>query len=172
MKIACILIPVIVGIITAILGYLMGRMARNSPGEKKIKDIGLELSACKARSINLEKENQLLNGELSALKLKLASAGIAAKRTKTTSKISERGLDKKMKPDNLKIIKGIGPKIEKLLRQNGISDWEELSKANFEKLTAILEPQGASYLLHGHNSWPAQAKLALEGKWEELKEMW
>jgi len=78
--------------------------------------------------------------------------------------------EKGPKLNDLKIIEGIGPKIETLLKEGGISTWAELAAASEERLKEILDAAGPRYQIHDPSTWPAQAKFADEGKWEELKE--
>ncbi len=74
------------------------------------------------------------------------------------------------KPDDLKIVEGVGPKIEQLLKEGGINNWEELAAAPVDRLKEILEAAGSRYQIHDPSSWPAQAKFAAEGRWEDLKD--
>lgn len=74
------------------------------------------------------------------------------------------------KPDDLKIVEGIGPKIEQLLKEGGINNWEDLANAAVDRLKEILEAAGSRYQIHDPSSWPAQAKFAVEGKWDDLKD--
>ena len=39
-----------------------------------------------------------------------------------------------------------------------------------DRLKEILDAAGPRYQIHDPSTWPAQAKFAAEGKWEELKE--
>ncbi|MCB0610705.1 MAG: hypothetical protein H6562_15340 [Lewinellaceae bacterium] len=72
--------------------------------------------------------------------------------------------------DDLKIIEGIGPKITQLLNNAGINTWQELAAAEISQLKAILDAAGEHYRIHDPGTWPAQARLAAEGRWEELKQ--
>jgi large subunit ribosomal protein L27 len=74
------------------------------------------------------------------------------------------------KLNDLKIVEGVGPKIEQLLNEGGINTWEELAAAEVDRLKEILDAAGPRYQIHDPSTWPAQAKFAAEGKWEELKE--
>jgi large subunit ribosomal protein L27 len=74
------------------------------------------------------------------------------------------------KANDLKIIEGVGPKIEQLLQEAGIDTWEALAEAPVDRLKEILEAAGTRYQVHDPSTWPAQAKFAAEGKFEELKE--
>lgn len=73
------------------------------------------------------------------------------------------------KEDDLKIIEGIGPKIEQLLKAAGIKDWKALAKATVEEIQAVLDQAGDNYRLADPGTWPKQAALAVAGKWSELK---
>lgn len=69
---------------------------------------------------------------------------------------------------DLTVIEGIGPKIEALLRENGINTWDDLAEADIEHLSQILDEQNLSF--HNPATWTAQARLATGGHWELLKE--
>jgi hypothetical protein len=70
--------------------------------------------------------------------------------------------------ENLKVIEGIGPKIESLLQKNGIYTLDQLAKSSTGNLLSLLQNAGSSFQMHDPNSWPQQAALARDGKWEEL----
>ena len=72
--------------------------------------------------------------------------------------------------DDLKIVEGIGPKIEQLLKEGGINTWAELAATPVDRLREILDAAGTRYQIHDPSTWPAQSKFAMEGQWEELKE--
>ncbi len=74
------------------------------------------------------------------------------------------------KPGDLKVVEGIGPKIESLLKNAGIQNWAMLASANVNRLQDILTAAGDRYRLADPGTWPKQAELANEGKWTELKE--
>lgn len=74
-----------------------------------------------------------------------------------------------VKPDDLKIIEGIGPKIEALLHKQGIRTYQELATTPVERIKEILAEAGSRYALHDPGTWSAQALLAAEGQWENLK---
>ena len=73
--------------------------------------------------------------------------------------------------DDLKRIEGIGPRIEKMLNDDQIFTWAELADAPVERLKGLLRRGGDRYRMHDPKSWPDQARLAAEGRWEELKEL-
>lgn len=75
------------------------------------------------------------------------------------------------KPDDLKKIEGIGPKIMELMNNNGIGSFEDMANADVEKLKEILAGAGARYKMHDPTTWPEQAKIAATGDWDKLKEL-
>ncbi len=70
------------------------------------------------------------------------------------------------KADDLKKIEGIGPKIASTLIDAGIATFADLAKAKPAKISEIIADVRGS---HVPDTWPAQAKLAAEGKWDELQ---
>lgn len=76
---------------------------------------------------------------------------------------------KKITVDDLKIIEGIGPKIEQLFHDAGINTWQALATADVEQLKSILAEAGSRYQMHDPTTWPKQAQLAADGQWEELE---
>ena len=73
-------------------------------------------------------------------------------------------------PEDLKLVEGIGPKIEGLLKDAGINNWADLAATTVERIKEILAAAGDRYRLAKPDTWPEQARLASEGKWVQLKE--
>ena len=73
--------------------------------------------------------------------------------------------------ENMQIIEGIGPAIERVLKANGVKDLVMLSKSKIADLKNILVAAGNRYRFFQPNSWPKQAKLAVAGKWTEFDEL-
>lgn len=71
---------------------------------------------------------------------------------------------------DLKIVEGIGPKIEGLLKAAGINTWVDLSRATTDKLKLILQNAGSRYRLADPTTWPTQAGMAVRKEWTKLKE--
>ncbi|SFP43801.1 large subunit ribosomal protein L27 [Pseudarcicella hirudinis] len=76
---------------------------------------------------------------------------------------------KKAEGDDLKIVEGIGPKIEELFHNAGIRTFAELAATSVEKMQEILDAAGSRYAVHNPSTWGKQAELAAAGKWDELK---
>jgi predicted flap endonuclease-1-like 5' DNA nuclease len=76
-----------------------------------------------------------------------------------------------IKPDDLKVVEGIGPKIEAVLHNAGILTFEQLASTNPDNINAILDAAGPRYRLHNPSSWPTQAELAAKNDWDKLKKL-
>jgi predicted flap endonuclease-1-like 5' DNA nuclease len=173
MNIPCILIPVLVGLICGILGYLLGKM--NSKGDDSLAlSLQADLDACKANTRNL-------NAKISSLEADLASKATISSSAQSFSSAAAPAFlfdaslaatlyGKKIKENDLKIVEGIGPKIEALFNAAGITTWQELSETSTEKLQSILDAGGENYAIHNPSTWAKQASLAYQGKWQELKD--
>ncbi len=74
-----------------------------------------------------------------------------------------------MGPDDLKIIEGIGPKIEELLNEDGVKTFMELSRAEIPRLQRVLDAAGPNFKLADPGTWPEQAMLAAYNRWKALK---
>lgn len=69
--------------------------------------------------------------------------------------------------DDLTVIEGIGPKVNSLLNQAGILSFKQLGETEVAQLKDILASRKYPYMDPG--TWPMQAKLAAEGKFEDLE---
>ena len=70
-------------------------------------------------------------------------------------------------PDNLKVLEGVGPKVEQVLNAAGLTTYSQLAGAAVDQLQEILDAAGYQYMNPG--SWPEQARLAAAGDWDALK---
>ncbi len=74
------------------------------------------------------------------------------------------------KDDDLTKIEGAGPKAAEALVNAGLDTFDKVSKAKPDAIKEILT-EASSRMAHlDPTSWPKQAKMAAEGKWDELKE--
>ena len=73
------------------------------------------------------------------------------------------------KADELEQIEGIGPKIAMMLYDAGIFTFRDLAITPVYKIEEILEAAGPQFATHDPSTWTQQAKLAAEGRWEDLK---
>jgi predicted flap endonuclease-1-like 5' DNA nuclease len=140
-----------------LLGLLWPKGASNSDDSglsARLASLDSDLSACRSNTRSAE-------ASLSV------AAPIAA--SVAANSISANTGASKSKKDDLKVVEGIGPKIEGLFNDAGIHTFEELANTPATRLKQILEAAGSRYQMHDPTTWPAQSKLAGEGKWEELK---
>jgi large subunit ribosomal protein L21 len=91
-----------------------------------------------------------------------SAAVVAPKSTAKAPKSAGKG-------DDLTKIEGIGPKISGLFIAAGITTFAELAKTPVATLSDILHKAGSRYASHNPGTWPEQAQLAADGKWDELK---
>lgn len=96
-------------------------------------------------------------------------AEVAAKPAAKKSSSITLPSGKKVKQDDLKLVEGIGPKIEELMHAAGITTWAELAAAPIEKLEAILDEAGPRFRIHDPATWGKQAAMADAGQWAELE---
>lgn len=75
------------------------------------------------------------------------------------------------KADDLTLVEGIGPKIAEILKTHGISTFAELAKTKTAKIEELLAEAGSSYNTAVPTTWPEQAKLAADGKFDELEKL-
>jgi predicted flap endonuclease-1-like 5' DNA nuclease len=71
---------------------------------------------------------------------------------------------------DLKIIEGVGPKIEQILKKNGIYTWNDLADSDVTDIRAALQAAGDKFRIHDPSTWPIQARLAVNGDWSLLRE--
>ncbi len=88
---------------------------------------------------------------------------------KATPKAAPKKAVAKAKADDLKKVEGIGPKIAEIFNNAGIVTFADLAKTSVKKLETILTEAGSRYASKNPGSWPKQAKMAADGKWDELK---
>jgi predicted flap endonuclease-1-like 5' DNA nuclease len=181
MGIPCILIPALVGLISGILGYLLGRLFSKGGDNNASLSLQSDLDACRANTKNLSAKISGLEADLTSARASASAnmqsfassvatnaAGLAAIAYNADAAFSVLG--KKFKQDDLKIVEGIGPKIEELYHNADIKTWKELSETPVEKSQAILDAAGERYKIHNPSTWAKQAELCYLGKWQELKD--
>ena len=71
--------------------------------------------------------------------------------------------------DDLKLIEGIGPKIEEILNASGVTSYVHLAGFTSQQVADLLMAAGNQYSAHDPTTWPNQAQMAAEGRWEELR---
>lgn len=72
------------------------------------------------------------------------------------------------KPDDLKVVEGIGPKFEKALHAAGIKTFEQLAKTSEAELHAAVEAAGMRFA-PSIPTWAEQAAYCARGDWDGLR---
>lgn len=180
MCILYVLLPVLIGLICTFMGYQLGRLSvKNTDEPGKLLD---ELEACKqerdkqlslSSSLKSDLDSwrnkyNLLQSDFDAYRLKFTSA--VPLQTPFDAELAASVFLKKIAEDDLKIVEGIGPKIEELLHNAGIRTWKALSETSVEKCQQILNDAGERFRIHKPATWPKQSELAYLGRWNELKQ--
>jgi 50S ribosomal protein L21 len=71
--------------------------------------------------------------------------------------------------DDLTKVEGIGPKAAEALAKVGVDTFEKLSKKSVEEIRTILVEASKTLAHLDPQTWAQQARLAADGKWDELK---
>ncbi len=88
------------------------------------------------------------------------------KAEKSPAKKTESKTQVDTAPDDLTKIEGVGPKIAQALQAGGLATFAAVAASDEDAIaTMIAEVRGN----HHPKTWPEQASLAAEGKWDELK---
>lgn len=72
-------------------------------------------------------------------------------------------------PNDFTVVEGIGPKINALFNNAGVTTFAQLAKQTVPQMQKVLDDAGARYKLAKPGTWAQQAALAAENKWSELK---
>ncbi|WP_298237354.1 hypothetical protein [uncultured Algibacter sp.] len=162
----CILIPLLVGAICALLGYLLGKLLGGGDHDdysNKIGKLQTELDACKLSKISLE-------GDLKSAKASLASslASTSVALLPFDAAAAKAVFGKSIKENDLTVVEGIGPKIQELFHNHDVKTWKALSECTVDKCQSVLDSGGERFKIHNPGTWPEQAKMAYEGNWKAL----
>ncbi|MFN8345147.1 MAG: hypothetical protein U0X91_09090 [Spirosomataceae bacterium] len=143
-------------LVSAVLGYIIGYLSR------------------KGEAAKLEEELAALDYEVEdCMKSKKTSVTVAAPMAPMAETVTvavpvvEPLIP--IVPDDLKVVEGIGPKIEQLLNKEGIMTFKQLAATSPERIKEILVAAGSRFQMHDPTTWPQQSAMAGEGKWDELK---
>jgi len=175
----CWLIPLVVGIVCAYLGYMMGKGSRTNEVdtseiqrlEKENEKLAADLSACREQT-GVIAEGSSLTSQRGEQEIHpggpAANAQIDEDKVAFDPAAAKAALGKSVKHNDLKLVEGIGPKIENLFQNQGINTWLKLADLSVAQCREILMTGGQRYRLHDPASWPMQARMAAEGKWKDL----
>ncbi len=105
-----------------------------------------------------------------AKKAKAAESDSDAKATKKAAPAKKAAAPKKASgADDLTKIEGVGPKAAEALAAAGLASFADVAKSTEAKIQKILDESEGRFGMMKPATWPKQAKLAADGKWDELK---
>jgi predicted flap endonuclease-1-like 5' DNA nuclease len=155
---------------------------KNKPPREVIVEKRIEVPVEKIVEKNVEDISRIfmLQNEIAELNKKLGERKTRPVRkqevkrkvyrvAKTDYKMYSGIYGKKIVADDLKLVEGIGPVIEKLFHASGLKTWKQVANTKAEKLKEILDKGGRRFQVHNPATWPAQCQMMVDDKWEELK---
>ena len=161
----CILIPALVGLLCGILGYFLGKLlggGSNDIDEWKNRNAKLEadLDACRSK---LSAKGPSAASTSASIASSFAAAGVAF-----NADAAKAVFGKRIKENDLTVVEGIGPKIQELFHNHDVNTWAGLAGCSVAKCQKVLDSGGDRFKIHNPGTWPKQAGMAAEGKWQEL----
>jgi len=159
----CILIPLLVGAICALLGYLLGKLLGGSGDDNSV-----DVDVYKNRIAKLEADLDACRSSKTSGSGVASSFAAGAAALAFNADAAKAAFGKKVKENDLTIVEGIGPIIAELFNNHGINTWKELSEASLETCQRVLDNGGDRFKIHNPGTWPKQALMAAQGKWKEL----
>lgn len=171
------LLPFILGLA---LGWLMWSRFKTlfnqsqselTQSQQKLADLYIEHEHLHRKYGLLEGDLALCRGRIREIELSGKSAGSASLVTKSTAMATSAPVDRwatAVGSDQLQIIEGIGPKMEAILKENKLPDFASLAASSGDHVRSILNQYGDKYRIIDPTTWPQQAALARDGKFNEL----
>jgi len=144
---------------------------------KKISQLEAEIRTLKSGANSGSTSNTSTYGVASSADSSQTSSAPTAKSPSTQSskvdldaaKKAGFRLKQKNGQDDFTVVEGIGPKINELIHDADIHFYASLASTSVDNIQKILDDAGPRYKLAKPDTWPAQAGMAAENKWEALK---
>jgi predicted flap endonuclease-1-like 5' DNA nuclease len=177
---ADLLFIIIVLLIAALLGYLIGYFLARARYRKKIDALEEEKAALLAQVSKLEEEKLTLQTDVRRMDDVIASLKLTIEKLEKEARVlaeqaghkAARATGARVVTDDLKAVLGIGSKISKILMNRGINTWKALAETSPDTLREyLIQDGGERFRINNPDSWPEQARLLHEGKFDELKEL-
>jgi predicted flap endonuclease-1-like 5' DNA nuclease len=155
------------------VGQLKARVANLEPAvaerdtlRQKVADLERALRDCESSKLAGEGVHGFAGITSAAAEPVSRFAGVTLDLDQASAVLGET-----IKVDDLKVVEGIGPKIEELMHGGGITTWAELADSPIDRLQEILDGAGERYRVHNPATWPRQAELLAFGRWEEFRHL-
>jgi predicted flap endonuclease-1-like 5' DNA nuclease len=165
------------------LGLVAGWVLRSATANRQVSrarrrqqaESDAEISSLRERASNLERAAEERDG----LKAEIERLRSAADRPIETPvepeienvpdlEVAAVVLGRRLTLDDLRAVNGIGPAIERLCHGLGIRTWLDLATTDVAVLRSMLADAGPRFGMHEPTSWPQQARLLAEGRWDEF----
>lgn len=137
---------------TAKLNDLRGDVLEQA---KKILNKGEEMVE---EALDTKKTTKKVKKNVAKAKKTVTTAAKAATKTASTQAKKVAATTTAVVKDDLKLITGIGPKLEKIFNENGIETFAQLAKASEAKIKSILEKAGPIFKNANFSDWVKQAE--------------
>jgi len=148
--------------ISVILGKVMDGVIEGLSERKKDKDSKASAKAeSKKEAPKAEKVEAPKKEEAPKEEAPVAAAPVVEAPAKEEAPAPAKAKKADAKPDDLKKIEGIGPKIATTLNEAGVNSYADLAKLESAKISEIIAEVRGN---HVTDTWPKQAGMAAEGK--------
>jgi len=138
--------------------------------EEQVRERGEHVDAAKADIAELRRQNQ------ETMDRAVGAEGRGNELQKLTQEreqeITALNAKERAMQDDFSYLDGVGPKISAILRSAGIKTFAKLAAKGVDDIREILVAENPSLLrLSDPTTWPEQAGMAAEGRWEALKDL-
>ncbi|MGA1344834.1 MAG: hypothetical protein ACO35E_02525 [Ilumatobacteraceae bacterium] len=164
------------------LGLALGWVLRSASAKRQVERArrrqhaadATEIEELRERTSRLERvaeERDRLKNELEQLRAATERGADPAAEPGTVPDLEAGAavLGRPVRLDDLRAVSGIGPAIEGLCHGIGIRTWWDLATTEVPTLRAMLSDAGPRFGMHDPTTWPQQARLLAEGRWEEFR---
>lgn len=84
---------------------------------------------------------------------------------------AEAVLGHPVEQDDLTAIEGLVPGVDELCWGIGIVTWRDLAETEVSLLRTMLDDAGPRYQVYDPTTWPEQAMMLADGRWDELRDL-
>jgi predicted flap endonuclease-1-like 5' DNA nuclease len=134
----------------------------------RVRELEDQLARCQANLQAREEERETVMAQLA--EVQATNSSLQPQQVLQNDRAADAFLPA-AEPEDLTRIEGIGPRIAEILNGVGIQKYAQLAGTPASRLGDILREAGPRFRLADPTSWPEQARLAGEGKWEQLQEL-
>jgi predicted flap endonuclease-1-like 5' DNA nuclease len=166
-----------------LLGIAIGYLLRSITARREVARARaatadeIEMERLRGRVANLEPvlaERDRLRALLEAANVKVPQRAVAEDPNAPPAPDVAAGSEILGRPlvlDDLTVVEGIGPQIEWLCHGIGIRTWWDLATTEVSLLRTMLDDAGSRFQIADPTTWPEQARMLSEGRWEEFREL-